>query len=314
MIDAHVHIFPPEVAADRERYRARDPYFADLYADPKAGLATAEDLIAELDRVGFSGAVAVAWGWRDSALRREQNAYMVDVARRYPDRIICLAAAHPDDSPEDLARVGDALAAGLRGIGELMPHGQGYRLDDGVGDALTLALSQRRGLGEGTSSQRVRAPGRRARIAALVEVAEACRVPILTHVSEPVGHVYPGKGDDSPAGFLALAMAYPGTRFIAAHWGGGLPFYALMPEVRRALANTWFDSAASPYLYDRRVFRIGVDLVGADRVLFGSDYALLPIDRAARQVERSSLDAAERAAVLGNNARTVYGQVGVAAP
>lgn len=289
MIDAHVHIFPPEVAADRERYRARDPYFAQLYADPRARLATAEDLIAELDRVGFSGAVALAWGWRDADLRREQNAYMVDVARRYPDRIICLAAAHPDDSPEDLARVGDALGADLRGIGELMPHGQAYHLDDGIASG-------------------------RARMAPLIELAAARGAPILTHISEPIGHAYPGKGDVSPAAFLALAATFPETHFVAGHWGGGLPFYSLMPEVRRVLANTWFDSSASPYLYNRRVYRIGADLVGADRVLFGSDYALLPIDRAARQVERANLDAAERAAILAGNALAVYGQFGTATP
>ena len=39
---------------------------------------------------------------------------------------------------------------------------------------------------------------------------------------------------------------------IAAHWGGGLPFYALMPEVRDALQNVWFDTAAGHLLYDRR--------------------------------------------------------------
>ena len=49
---------------------------------------------------------------------------------------------------------------------------------------------------------------------------------------------------------------------IAAHWGGGLPFYALMPEVREALENVYFDTAASHLLYDATVYRRVIELVG----------------------------------------------------
>ena len=66
--------------------------------------------------------------------------------------------------------------------------------------------------------------------------------------SEPVGHAYAGKGDTFPGELLAMAQRFPNARIVGAHWGGGLPFYAHMPEVREALANVWFDSAASPFL------------------------------------------------------------------
>ena len=48
-------------------------------------------------------------------------------------------------------------------------------------------------------------------------------------------------------------------RVIAAHWGGGFPFHALMPEVRALLAGgrLAFDSAASALLYEPRVLRGG---------------------------------------------------------
>jgi len=279
-VDAHIHIFPPEVARDRERFRRLDPTFGELYARPRARLATAEDAIAELDRAGFDCAIAVGWGWRDPALCALHNDYLVDVARAH-SRLLPFAAAQPADE-RSLDGVDRALAAGLRGIGELMPHAQGYDLDDGV------------------------AAGR-ARLAPLVDLARARGVPILTHVSEPVGHSYPGKGSVAPAGFLALAAAFPGQPFIAAHWGGGLPFYGLMPEVRAAMAAVWFDSAASPFLYQPEVYRVVATCIGVERILFGSDYPLLPIDRAAREVDGADLDAAERAAILGGNAARLLG-------
>ena len=30
---------------------------------------------------------------------------------------------------------------------------------------------------------------------------------------------------------------------VAAHWGGGLPFYTLMPEIQRITAQVWYDTA-----------------------------------------------------------------------
>ena len=51
---------------------------------------------------------------------------------------------------------------------------------------------------------------------------------------------------------------------MCAHWGGGLPFYALMPEVEDSLSNVYFDSAASPFLYDASVFPTVAGLVGRE--------------------------------------------------
>ena len=101
---------------------------------------------------------------------------------------------------------------------------------------------------------------------------------ITTHTSEPVGHLYQGKGHTTPdvtMRFIENARAYPNVKIICAHWGGGLPFYALMPEVKDALQNVWFDTAASPFLYSPEIFTIVADLVGADRILLGSDFPLI---------------------------------------
>ena len=85
--------------------------------------------------------------------------------------------------------------------------------------------------------------------------------------------------------------------------GGGLPFYALMPEVYETLTNVYFDTAASPLLYDPRVFEVGVTLVGAAKVLFGSDFPLLTARRLLKQVEDADLSDADKAAITGGNAQ-----------
>jgi predicted TIM-barrel fold metal-dependent hydrolase len=191
---------------------------------------------------------------------------------RYPGRLLGFAAVQPTAGQAAVREAERAIRAGLRGIGELMPHGQGYQLDQ------TDLL------------------------APLAELAVALGVPILTHTSEPVGHVYPGKGDVTLQTTLHLATSYPELKLICAHWGGGLPFYELMPEVAAAAGNLWYDTAASPYLYHPRVYPTVRGLVGAGRILFGTDFPLLRIDRCARQVRESGLPPDEVDAILGGNA------------
>jgi hypothetical protein len=271
-IDTHTHIFAPEVVQQRDRLFARDPYFRQLYEHPRSRLATAEELLAELERSGFDTAVACGWGWTDHALCVEQNDYLIEVVRRYPGRVLAFAAVQPTAGQAAVREAERAIQAGLRGIGELMPHGQGYTLDQ------TNLL------------------------APLAELAVALDVPILTHTSEPVGHLYPGKGEVTLQTVLHLATSYPELKLICAHWGGGLPFYELMPEVAAAAANLWYDTAASPYLYHPRVYAAVRALIGTGRILFGTDFPLLRIERCARQVRESGLPADEVDAILGGNA------------
>jgi predicted TIM-barrel fold metal-dependent hydrolase len=94
---------------------------------------------------------------------------------------------------------------------------------------------------------------------------------------------------------------------VLAHWGGGLPFYELMPEIHAVTRNTSYDSAASTYLYTHSVIDTVVRIVGTERVLYGSDYPILSQGRLARRFERTLPDADAREAVLQVNATRVYG-------
>jgi predicted TIM-barrel fold metal-dependent hydrolase len=141
----------------------------------------------------------------------------------------------------------------------------------------------------------------------LVDVCVTYDRPVMLHTTEPVGHTYPGKGTATPDRLVAFLENFPLLRVVAAHWGGGLPFYELMPEVARLAERVVYDSAASTYLYRFEVFRTVLDLVGPERVMFGSDYPVLRQDRFLRRVRQTSWrDTAEEQAVLGETARHVY--------
>jgi predicted TIM-barrel fold metal-dependent hydrolase len=275
IIDAHTHLFPPEMRARRAEYCERDPWFAELYGTPKARMATAEELVASMDAAGIDASIACPFGWSDPDLIEECNSYLLDAMRRYPGRIIGLAAIQPTAGPRAVAELERCARAGMPGCGELMPHGQGYRLSD-------LAL-----------------------LAPLVEVARAYGLFILTHASEPVGHQYHGKGNVAPGDLEVFLRAFPDIRVVAAHWGGGFPFYELMPEVQQVAANLWYDSAASPYLYRNEIFPIAARLVGARKLLFASDYPLISQQRMLEYTRASGLTDEELALVLGENARAL---------
>lgn len=278
IIDMHTHIFPPEVIADRAGFLARDPWFAELYSSPRARMASVDDLIASMDVNGIDHAVTFGFGWRDPGLIRLANDAVIAAVASHPDRLTGFAVVQPSAGAAAVAELDRCVAAGLRGVGELMPHGQGYRLSD------------------------------RALLTPLMELAAERDLIVLTHTSEPVGHIYPGKGDVTVPDLLAFLEAFPQVKVVAAHWGGGLPFYGLMPEVLALLANCWFDSAASPFLYRPEVFRTVAASVGIEKILWASDYPVILHPRMLAYTEAAVFDATERTAIMGTNAARLLGR------
>src|SRR5260370_7134291 len=129
-IDFHTHIFPPYIRDHREQYRARDSWFNDLYSNPRASMASAEDLIAEMDTCGVDILVAFSFGWTDIGLIEETNSYVIDSMRHYPNRIYGMAVLQPTIGIQAVRELERCAREGMIGLGELMPHGQGYKLSD----------------------------------------------------------------------------------------------------------------------------------------------------------------------------------------
>jgi predicted TIM-barrel fold metal-dependent hydrolase len=291
IIDVHTHVFPQSFRDRRDELVAREPAFAEIYGDPKAAMASAGELLASMDEAGVERSVICNFAWNDPALIDETNDYILGAAAASKGRLIpfvsvSLAGAGKHGGPDVEEAVGerkqDARTAirklasdGARGIGELRPAASGYDLGNSdEADVLGWA-------------------------------AAAFDLVLLCHVSEPVGHAYRGKGGLPIDQFVRFASNARGVTIIAAHWGGGLAFYTLMPEVREALDNVYFDTAASHLLYDDAIYRRTIDLVGVERILFGSDFPLTSQVKAIERVRGAGLAGGELDAILGENAATV---------
>jgi predicted TIM-barrel fold metal-dependent hydrolase len=276
VIDAHCHILPPSFRDRRDEIAQRDATFAALLSSPNAAIASAEDLLSAMDRDGVERAVVMGMGWIDQDLATEANDYIIQAVADNPSRLTGLCSVNPAWGERAYAEVKRCLAAGLSGVGELHADTQGFDITD-------VAV-----------------------MAPVMELARADGFPVLVHGSEPVGHRYPGKGSTTPDKLYRFIQNFPGNPIICAHWGGGLPFYSLMPEVKESLKNVYFDSAASPFLYQPDVFNAVADLVGAGKVLFASDYPLMDISRPLEQARKAGLapDVEER--LLSGNAAKLF--------
>jgi len=270
VIDIHTHVFPREVRDNRDEYLRLDGGFRELYSRPDARIATADELLASMDAAGVDRAVACGFAWRDDELCKQHNDYLLDAAAKSNGRIIPFCTIQPSakGARDELKR---CASGGARGLGELRPVQQGYSLID-TEEADLLAWG-----------------------------ADAYDLLLLFHTSEPAGHRYPGKTGLPLDQLWRFVEDFPGISVIAAHWGGGLPFYALMPEVRAVLDRTYVDTAATRLLYSPDVYARGIDLIGADHILFGSDFPLIDHKRALEEL--ASLDVDARRLIEGENAR-----------
>ncbi|HVC22462.1 MAG TPA: amidohydrolase family protein [Candidatus Dormibacteraeota bacterium] len=244
--DMHCHLLPPEL---RQPPSAswQDPWFAACHADAK-DFASGEEVVGALDGAGLERGVVFGWPFADPGLLTEVNDYVADQAAASGGRLVGLALINPG-RPGWEAELRRCQGLGLRGVGELNADAQGFELDF-----------------EGSLAQ------------ALQTLAEM-DWPVMLHASEPVGHDYPGKGSAGPRRLwqlLSPALASsPGLRVCLAHLGGGLPFYAHMPEVLELCRQLWFDTAALPYLYLTSALPAVDQLLGMGRTCFGSDFPLL---------------------------------------
>ncbi len=273
IIDCHTHVFSPRIKKNRRKYVDNDPCFALLYSQKEAKLATADELITSMDKAGVDISIIANIGWTTHELCVETNDYILESVARYPNRLIGFCAVQPQSYEAALAEIERCAKEGIRGVGEMRPDMQLFDLMDEV------------------------------LMEPFVATLKKHQLILLTHASEPVGHDYPGKGVITPDMLYPFIASFPDLTIVCAHWGGGLPFYALMPEVKQAMSNVYFDTAASPFLYSPQVYSQVVQLVGADKILFGSDYPLLAQSQLLNEVRSLDLPEETKDLILSGNAK-----------
>jgi predicted TIM-barrel fold metal-dependent hydrolase len=275
VIDALTHILPLYFNENRDEALTRDRTFAALFANPKARIVQAEHLLEEMDRAGIERSVIAGFGWTDQELARRSNDYLLESTEKYPEALIPLCSVNPlwpDDAASKEAE--RCLKFGARGIGELHADTQGWVEPpyDRLADVMSVAREH------GDDRNRI--------------------VFVVIHGSEPLGHSYPGKGTMTPDRLVRLAEQYPDNAFIFSHLGGGLPFFQHMPKVKQALANVWYDSAATPFLYEPEIYTTVESLVGGTRIFFASDFPIMSQRRALAHLRGSELNPYKQKMIL----------------
>lgn len=281
-VDSHVHLYPPSVYGDPRKWAiARgEPYWLSCVA-PKRGRslqawATVSDILSHMDAAGVDKVVLQAWYWETHDSCEENLHWQIEWIKAHPDRFIGFAPFNARGGQRALDSLRLAFDVGFRGIGELNPPAQNYAYDDPF---LQQAL----------------------------QLAAQAQAAVTFHVTDPDSRDYPGKIDTPIESLQALARAHPKTRFVFAHLGGLAP---LGPDFRQA-DNVWYDTAAAPLLYDATVYRRFCDAVGAERLLFGTDYPLRVFPRqeaspdfatALQQLRHAGLADSELRKILSSNA------------
>lgn len=277
IIDCHTHIFPEEVRENRNSFCQEDEGFSAIYRNPRAKLVGVEELIASMNESEVDASVICGFSWRRSDACFLHNQYLLESVSRYPLRLIAFLSLSLSDIDWSLRELENGIREGARGVGEIAFYGQGMTFED-------LSLMK-----------------------PILTVMEEKKLPLLLHTNETIGHAYPGKGKTPLERFHELALSYPKLPIVLAHWGGGLLFYELMPEVAKALSHVYYDTAASPFLYSKKIYPLACEIAGAERILFGSDFPLLPPKRYLQEIKESGVKRKDQRKILGFNLSRLLG-------
>jgi aminocarboxymuconate-semialdehyde decarboxylase len=198
------------------------------------------------------------------AFARDANARMGSLLEETSGRLIGMGVL-PRADPESLTSVVEEVAAhpGLRGVITSTTPG-GFLLDDRQLDPFWQALAS-------------------TRTPLMIHPMMAC-VPREQHgygIAISVGVGFPFRTTIALARLLlgGVLERHDGLRLVAAHGGGALPFLigrleethfsdSEGPSLGESAKNLLFDAA----LYEAESVRLAADLVGSDRLLFGTDH------------------------------------------
>lgn len=270
VIDCHVHLTAPTLLSHYDRIAAEEPYFKLLSESSVNRFATAEDALRYMDANQIDQAVVFGFAFQNQKYLDAANEYIIEAVQKHPDRFIGFGVVNPN-LPNLADKIRSLAENGMIGIGELFPTGQNFALGD---------------------------------YTAMKPLADACmehNLVLSIHANEPVGHDYPGKTATGLLELQQFAEHFPELAIIYCHFGGGLAFYEMMPEMQKILQNVRYDTAAAKYLYTKQIYPAFKSMQRIDKLLFGSDYPLPCAPAVLADIRASEISPADKDKVLGQN-------------
>ena len=242
MIDSHTHILPNKPNKLIEEF-GEEKVILEMFNNEQK-ISTPDQLIESMNLNNIQKSIILGYGWTNFSLLQASNQFNLDAAKKNASKLIPFFSINPIFK-ENLEEMEKCINLGGKGAGEIHPSIQELTLHEENIWKDSLKLLQENSL------------------------------PLIIHSSEPAGHLYPGKGSTYPENIYKFIKLFPENTIILAHWGGGLLFYELMKEVKEISKNVYYDTAASSFLYDPKIFEIAIEIVGSEKIIFGSDFPIL---------------------------------------
>ena len=285
IVDAHTHSYPPSIRNDPTAFaqKQNEKHWLSLVSPSSSkslqGWVSTDQMINDMEAAKVNKAVLLGWYWENPESCLLHNDWHAQCLQQFPDQFIGFASLHAR-LPNPVEELKIRMNQGFQGIGECHPWVQGSSL-------------------------------REKSWMKCMEFASTHHWPVTFHITEPVGHDYPGRVSTPFEDFLWLAREFPDLKIILAHAGGLFPFYELNPKIRPEVSNIYYDLAACPLLYELSLYRKIMDTVGAHKILWGTDYPLRIFPRTQKEPdmatfrdlieEEAGLTHEEQAQVLGAN-------------
>jgi len=272
-------------------------FIQKLYGQKRATPPTIEDYVRAMKNLGVDKLIVHSVGYYPATCQALNNATKV-LCEKFPEQLVGFATAplaYPKQSVHELNRAVKDLE--LRGL-KIYPKFQGVALDS-------------------------------EKMQPLYKEAERLGIPVLTHSDRYTGS-YTGSSHmreiDNTACNTArlfrssILESTPRLTMILAHLGGGIMFYkddlyAMSRTFGESDETQYFDRLFDQFYYDlapanwwsERIVQMAIDIVGEDRLLFGTDFplpdAMREVEKCIKHVAAFNLPESTKRKILGENAK-----------
>lgn len=242
IIDAHTHRYTDEVIADPIAFAHRmgEQKWLNMvmpHGRPSLqGWSDRNTMLKDMDAAGVDRCVLLGWYWENHLTCIESNRWHHQWIKQDPARFSAFLSLKPG-IPNLSDYLKQAKEDGFLGIGESHPWAQDFSMKE---KEWMVAM----------------------------EFASLHGWPVNFHVTDPSGNSYPGKELTPMEDFLWLANELPELKIILAHAGA---LYALDHPLP---SNIYLDLAACPLLYPTEIYQQLIERIGAEKILWGTDYPL----------------------------------------
>ena len=231
IIDSMVHILPEDFIIHKKDFMKIDLTFGELFQNPKSKISNIDELLNSMDKNNIDKAICCGFGWTSKKLAKLSNDYIIESYKKHPTKIIPFCSINPLWGNEGIDEIERCFEKGIKGVGELHPDYQGI---------INCQFSD---------------------LKKFFNYCENQNLPVVIHASEPIGKYYPGKGTFTSKYIIELIEFFPKNTFIFSHLGGGTPFFALMKEFSNKFINSYFDTAAFSYIYEKKIIKLDYILI-----------------------------------------------------